>query len=126
MALRLLQRANSFLALLPSVPFARRQAPLHFHHHGLGPLQAVLRFGRVGLVRHPWVSESPGVLRQAFSLRDRRLKRVVNGKALWAQIAEIVGFSKGPVVKGQERLERLHRGLLAMKQRLRPSIARSQ
>lgn len=39
----------------------------------------------------------------------------INGQALGAQVAEIMRFAKGPLVKRQERLERLLHRLLTVR-----------
>jgi len=61
-----------------------------------------------------WVSEPPGVLRQNHCAVYDGFQRAIEGQARLAHLLEVVRLAEGPVVPGQECLERFLCGLLGV------------
>jgi len=64
------------------------------------------------------VAVSPRVLRQRCRRAQVRLERGIDGHALGAELHEVVRLPERPIVPGEESLQRLLDGLLAVERRV--------
>ena len=64
------------------------------------------------------VAVSPRVLRQRCCRAQVRLERGIDGNALGAELHEVVRLPERPIVPGEEGLQRLLDGLLAVERRV--------